>query len=107
MGDPRRRLAPLTPLLQTGIQRGPRQTESPFCPQVRFPLVYSQQLRTLLIPELIYLVLLLLPQEVVAAVPAAAVVVVVVVSAAAAAVVVVVDDVGGRGPVNWHPEQIL
>ena len=64
MGDPRRRLAPLTPLLQTGIQRGPRQTESPFCPQVRFPLDCSQQqLCALLVPELIYLVLLIPPQE--------------------------------------------
>ena len=85
MGDPRRRLAPLTPVLQTGIQWGPRRTESPFCPQVRFPLVCSQQLRALLIPELIYLVLLIPPQEVVAAAAA----------------------VGGRGPVNWHPEQIF
>ena len=91
MGDPRRRLAPLTPLLQTGIQRGPRQTESPFCPQVRFPLVCSpQQPRTLLIPELIYLVLLIPHQEVVEVVAAAA-----------------VDDVGERGPVNWHPEEIF
>ena len=96
MGDPWNRLAPLTPLLPTGIQRGPRQTESPFCPQVRFPLVCSQQqLRALLVPELINLVLLIPPLEVVevvdavfvAAVAAAVVVaaVVVVLTAAAAA----------------------
>ena len=86
MGDPRRRLAPLTPPLLTGIQWGPRRVESPFCPRVRFPLVCSQQqFRALLVPELIYLVLLIQPQ-VVAAAPAA----VFVVAVAAAAVVVVV-----------------
>ena len=68
MGDPRRRLAPLTPPPLTGIQWGPRQTESPFCPQVRFPLVCSQQqLRALLVSELIYFVHLIQPQAIAAA----------------------------------------
>ena len=91
MGDPRRKLAPLTPPLLTGVQWSPHQTESPFCPQVRFPLVCSQQqLRALLVPELIYLVLLIQPQEMVEVVAAAA-----------------DDDDGGRGPGNWHPAQIF
>ena len=115
MGDPRRGLDPLTPPPLTGIQWGPLQTESPFCPQMKFPLVCSQQqLRALLVPELICFVHLIQPQavvEVVAAAAAAAAaeasaaavvvalaVVVVVFVAAAAAAVVAVDDDGGRGP---------
>ena len=85
MGDPRRRLAPLIPPLLTGIQWAPCQTESAFCPQVRFPLVCSQQqLRALFVPELIYLLLLIQPKEVVE-----------VVAAAPAAVFVVVGEVFG------------
>ena len=89
MGDPRRRLDPLTPPPPTGIQSSPRQRESPSCPQARFPLVCSQQqLSALLVPELIYFVHLIQPK-------------------AMAAAAVVVDDDGGREPVNWHPEQIF
>ena len=97
-----RRPVPLTQVQRTGIQWDSHRTESPFGPQVKFPLVCS----------VVLLAVVAAAVPAVAAVLAVAVSVVVVVAVAAAVVVVdaaavAVDDGGGGGPMSWHPEQLF